>query len=139
MTSDAGPILLFDGVCNLCSKTVQFIVDHEREPTIRFCSIQSEAGSAILERHGRLDVVANADPDTMIFVEDGQAYDRSTGALKIARHLKAPWRWGRVALILPRFLRDLGYRFVAKNRYRWFGKTDSCLVPSKTLRARFLV
>jgi predicted DCC family thiol-disulfide oxidoreductase YuxK len=136
--SSEPPTLLFDGVCNLCSKTVQFIVDHEEAPTIRFCSIQSEAGRALLERHGRLDVVAQADPDTMIFVEDGRAYDRSTGALKVARHLKAPWCWGRVALVLPRFLRDLGYRFIAKNRYRWFGKTESCLVPSKALRERFL-
>ncbi len=136
--TDEAPTLLFDGVCNLCSRTVQFIVDHERAPTIRFCSIQSEAGRALLEKHGRLDVVANADPDTMVFVEDGRAYDRSTGALKIAKHLRAPWRFGSVALVLPRFLRDLGYRFIAKNRYRWFGKTDSCLVPTKALRARFL-
>lgn len=137
MTSEA-PILLFDGVCNLCSKTVQFIVDHEREPTIRFCSIQSEKGHALLAEHGMSHVVAQADPDTMVFVEGGRAFDRSTGALKIAAHLRAPWSWGRVALILPRFLRDVGYRIVAKNRYRWFGKTDSCLVPTKALRARFL-
>lgn len=137
MTSRA-PILLFDGVCNLCSKTVQFIVEHEQAPTIRFCAIQSEAGRAILAEHGMMHVVAAADPDTMVFVEDGVAHDRSTGALKVAAHLKAPWRWGRVALVLPRFLRDLGYRFVARNRYRWFGKTDSCLVPSKELKSRFL-
>jgi predicted DCC family thiol-disulfide oxidoreductase YuxK len=137
MTTDA-PILLFDGVCNLCSKTVQFIVEHERAPTIRFCAIQSEAGRALLEKHGMMHVVAAADPDTMLLVEDGAAHDRSTGALRVAAHLKAPWRWGRAALVLPRFLRDLAYRFVARNRYRWFGKTDSCLVPSKELRARFL-
>lgn len=133
-----GPILLFDGVCNLCSRTVQFIVEHEEAPTIRFCSLQSEAGRALLERHDRLDVIASADPDTMVFVQDGRAYDRSTGALMLAAHLRAPWRWGRFALILPRFLRDLGYRIVARNRYRWFGKTESCLVPTTDLKARFL-
>lgn len=133
-----GPILLFDGVCHLCSKTVQFIVEHEREPTIRFCAIQSEAGRALLAEHGMMHVVAEADPDTMVFVEDGRAHDRSTGVLMVAAHLKAPWRWGRVALILPRSLRDIVYRFVASNRYRWFGKSDSCLVPSKALQARFL-
>lgn len=132
------PVLLFDGVCNLCSRTVQFILDHERAPTMRFCSLQSETGRALLAQHGMLHVVAQADPDTMVFIEDGRAHDRSTGALRVAAHLKAPWRWGRVALVVPRFLRDLGYRFVARNRYRWFGKTDSCLVPTKELRARFL-
>lgn len=132
------PVLLFDGVCNLCSRTVQFILDHERAPTMRFCSLQSEAGRALLAQHGMLHVVAQADPDSMVFIEDGRAHDRSTGALRVAAHLKAPWRWGRVALVLPRFLRDLGYRFVARNRYRWFGKTDSCLVPTKELKARFL-
>lgn len=132
------PVLLFDGVCNLCSRTVQFILDHERAPTMRFCSLQSEAGRALLAQHGMLHVVAQADPDTMVFIEDGRAHDRSTGALRVAAHLKAPWRWGRVALVLPRFVRDLGYRFVARNRYRWFGKTDSCLVRTKELEARFL-
>lgn len=132
------PVLLFDGVCNLCSRTVQFILDHERAPTMRFCSLQSEAGRALLAQHGMLHVVAQADPDTMVFIEGGRAHDRSTGALRVAAHLKAPWRWGRVALVLPRFVRDLGYRFVARNRYRWFGKTDSCLVPTKELETRFL-
>ena len=137
MTND-GPILLFDGVCNLCSKTVQFIVEHERAPTIRFCAIQSEAGRALLEEHGMMHVVAEADPDSLVFLEGGRAHERSTGALRVAAHLKAPWRWGRVGLFVPRVLRDLVYRVVAKNRYRWFGKTDSCLVPSKELRSRFL-
>lgn len=136
--NDEAPILLFDGVCNLCSRTVQFILDHERTPTMRFCSLQSEAGRALLSRHDMMHVVAEADPDTMVFIEDGRAFDRSTGALRVARHLRAPWSWGRVALILPRFVRDLGYRLVARNRYRWFGKTDSCLVPTPELKSRFL-
>ncbi len=133
-----GPILLFDGVCNLCSRTVQFIVDHEEAPTIRFCSLQSEAGRALLAEHGMLHVIAEADPDSLVFVEDGRAYEASTGALRVARHLRAPWRWGRVALVVPRVLRDVVYRFVAKHRYRWFGKSESCLVPTKELKARFL-
>jgi predicted DCC family thiol-disulfide oxidoreductase YuxK len=132
------PILLFDGVCNLCSRAVQFIVDHETAPTIRFCSLQSEAGRALLAEHGMLHVIAEADPDTMVFVEGGRAYERSTGALRVSRYLRAPWRWVQLGWIVPRILRDLVYRVVAKNRYRWFGKSDSCLVPTKELTARFL-
>jgi predicted DCC family thiol-disulfide oxidoreductase YuxK len=132
------PILLFDGVCNLCSKAVHFVLEHEADPSVRFASLQSDFGKALLAKHGLSHVVAEADPESLVFVEEGRAYERSTGALRLAGHLRAPWRWGRVLLLVPRFLRDLVYRFIAKHRYRWFGKSDSCLVPTKELRARFL-
>ncbi len=132
------PILLFDGVCNLCSKAVHFVLEHEAGSELRFASLQSDKGKALLAQHGLSHLLAHADPESLVFVEDGRAYERSTGALRLARHLRAPWRWGRAFLLVPRFLRDLVYRFIAKNRYAWFGKTDSCLVPTKELRARFL-
>ena len=132
------PILLFDGVCNLCSKAVHFILDHETAPEIRFVSLQSDKGKELLATHGLSHLVAEADPESLVLIEDGHAYERSSGALRVARYLRAPWRWGRIAWIVPRFLRDLVYRFIAKNRYAWFGKTDSCLVPTKELKARFI-
>jgi predicted DCC family thiol-disulfide oxidoreductase YuxK len=117
---------------------VHFVLEHEAEPTVRFASLQSEVGQALLVRHGLSHLARAGDPDSLVLVEDGRAYERSTGALRLARYLRAPWRWGRVLLLIPRFLRDLVYRFVARNRYAWFGKSDSCLVPTKELRARFL-
>ena len=80
----------------------------------------------------------NGDPDTIVLVEDGQLYTHSTAALKIARHLRWPWSWSVVFIIVPRFVRDAVYRWVARNRYRWFGKSDACRVPTPELRARFL-
>ena len=78
------------------------------------------------------------DPDTMVVVEGERGFTRSTAALRIARHLQAPWHWLRIFAIVPRPLRDLAYGLVARNRYRWFGKTDACRIPTPELRARFL-
>jgi len=139
MTENASeaPILLFDGVCNLCSAAVHFILERETTPTLRFCALQSDKGRALLEAHNMLHVVANKDPDSLVLIEEGRAYERSNAALRVAKYLRAPYRYGRVFLYVPRFLRDLVYRFIAHNRYRFFGKTDSCLVPTRELRARF--
>ena len=131
------PILLFDGVCNLCSSAVHFILERELSPTLRFCALQSDKGRALLQAHDMMHVIANKDPDSLVLIEDGKAYERSNAALRIAKYLRAPWRYGAVLLYVPRLLRDLVYRFIAHNRYRFFGKTDSCLVPTRELRARF--
>ncbi len=125
--------MLFDGTCNLCNGAVQFIVDHERGPTLKFASLQSDAAGALLGAP-----LPPGDPDTVMLVEDGRTYTHSSAALRIARHLRAPWRWLVVFAIVPRFVRDAVYRWVARNRYRWFGKTETCRVPTPELRARFL-
>ena len=78
------------------------------------------------------------DPDTVVLVEDGRLYSHSSAALRIMSHLRWPWRWGRALVVVPRPLRDLVYRWIARNRYRWFGKAESCRVPTPELRARFL-
>lgn len=136
--SDASPVLLFDGVCNLCNRSVQFVLEHEAAPTVHFASVQSEAGKALSERHGLPVLAEGQDPDSMVWIEGGHAYVQSSAALRLARHLKAPWRWLSIGLWVPRPLRDLVYKVIARNRYAWFGKSDSCLVPSASLRARFL-
>lgn len=133
--SDA-PVLLFDGVCNLCNGAVQFILDHDRTHRIRFASLQSDGGRALLAQHGV--TVPAGDPDTMLLVEDGRVLDRSSAVLRIAAHLTFPFWLGRAFVIVPRPIRDVVYRFIARNRYRWFGRTNECRIPTPELRARLV-
>ncbi len=135
-----GAIVLFDGVCNLCNGAVQFILDRDRAARFRFASLQSERGRAILREHGV--PLPEGDPDTILLVEEGPGGARvsshSTAALRIARHLSFPWFLGYASIVAPRVVRDVVYRFIAKNRYRWFGKTNECRIPTPELRARML-
>lgn len=130
------PVVLFDGVCNLCNATVQFLVDHDPDAVLRFASLQSEPGARILAEHGMK--APEGDPDSVLLVEDGRVFERSSAALRIARHLRGFWKLFYVFVIVPRPLRDLVYRFIAHHRYRWFGKSEQCRVPTPELRARFL-
>jgi len=131
-----GAVLLFDGVCNLCSSTVQFVIAHDKTGYFKFASQQSEAGEALMKEHGIS--IPEGDPLSLILIEDGQVYQRSTGALHIARHLRFPFKLGWVFIITPRFIRDFVYDVIAKHRYAWFGKKDVCMVPTPELKARFL-
>jgi predicted DCC family thiol-disulfide oxidoreductase YuxK len=130
------PVLLFDGVCNLCNRSVSFVIDHDATGTLRFASLQSNAGRRILESFGR--AAPSGAPDTMVFVEDGKIYDRSTAVIRVAGHLRGAWRWLAAFEVIPRSLRDAVYRWIAARRYAWFGKAPSCRVPSPELKARFL-
>ena len=128
------PIVLFDGVCNLCSGSVQFILKRDPEGRFRFASLQSEAGRSLMVEHG-------LDPDALssvVVIEDGRAYQESSAALRIARHLPGAWKLLRVFAVIPRPIRDAVYRLIARNRYRWFGKTEACWLPTPELRTRFL-
>lgn len=128
-------VVIFDGVCNLCSRAVQFIVTHERAPTIGFASVQSVAGAHLLRQFGR-------DPQnapTVVFVEGKTHAVRSDAAIQIARHLRWPWRVLGLIRFIPRPVRDRVYDAVARNRYRWFGRRESCMVPSPSISGRFLV
>ena len=129
------PIVLFDGVCNLCAGVVRFAIARDPAARLRFAPLQSELGRSLLRRHG-------FDPEalgTVILVDGDGAHDRSTAALRLATHLRAPWRWlGGPLLVLPRGFRDAVYDFVARHRYRWFGRREECLVPTPELRSRFL-
>lgn len=138
--------MLFDGTCNLCNGAVQFMLDHERGRELRFAALQSESGRAVLTQAmgeaAALAIVHGAsgdgDPDSVVLVEGGVAYTHSTAGLRIARYLRAPWRWAFALVVVPRFLRDAVYRFIARHRYRWFGRSETCRVPTPELRARFL-
>jgi predicted DCC family thiol-disulfide oxidoreductase YuxK len=123
-------VVLFDGVCNLCNVTVRFIIAHDPAAYFHFAALESKAAGRMLG--------ARALPDSIVFVEDGVLYTRSTAALRIARRLGLPWRLIGVLMVVPRPLRDLIYDWIARHRYRWFGRQDACMVPTPELRARFL-
>lgn len=128
------PIVLFDGVCNLCSGSVQFLLKRDLEGRLRFASLQSDAGRSLMAKHG-LDVDALS---SVLLIEDGQVWQESSAALRIARHLPGAWKLLRVFTAVPRPLRDTVYRWIARNRYRWFGKAGTCWLPTPELKARFL-
>lgn len=128
------PVIVFDGVCNLCNAAVDFVIRRDRGRRFLFASNQSEAGRALLESHG-LDP---ADLRTIYLVEDGRVTDRSTAALRIARGLSGPWKLASGFLVVPRPLRDPVYKLIAHNRYRLFGRRETCRLPTADERARFL-
>lgn len=131
-----GPVVLFDGVCNLCDATVGFLIDRDPAARLRFTSLQGDKGRALLAAHGI--TLPPGDPESVLLLEGSTLYTHSEAALRIARELRAPWRWAWVLRAVPRVLRDAVYRFIARHRYRWFGKTETCRVPTPALRARFL-
>ena len=129
-----GPIVLYDGVCGLCDRSVQLILRHDRRGRFRFAALQSEVGKALLERFG----LPVEELDSVVLVEDGRAWRKSRAALRIARGMDAPWPLLWPLMIVPRPVADFFYDRVAKNRYRIFGKLDACMLPPPEVRARFL-
>lgn len=132
----ASPVIVYDGVCLLCSRWVRFLLQHDHEGHYRFASMQSESGRHLLQTHG-------LDPDSpfsMLLVEDGQGYTDTTAIARVLRGLpRRRWHWfGRLMLWVPRTLRDVAYRFVARHRYRLFGRSDQCFVPSPEQLSRFI-
>ncbi|MDO6429792.1 thiol-disulfide oxidoreductase DCC family protein [Flavitalea sp. BT771] len=126
--------MLFDGVCHLCSSSVQFILKRDRRGIFRFASLQSEVGQSLL-RHSGLP----ADQlDSFVLVENNKVYTRSAGALRVCRKLDGAWPLLSFFRIIPRPLRDAVYNWIARRRYRWFGKNDSCWLPSPEWKSRFL-
>ncbi len=128
-------VIIFDGVCNLCENSVRFIVRHDRAACFRFVSAQSERGQTLQQQLG-IDVLAE---ETMVLIRGERALFRSDAALEIIRHLDGAWKLLYVFKLLPRCIRDPGYRKVARNRYRWYGKKAQCMLPSPRLMQRFLM
>ena len=129
-------IVLFDGVCNLCTGSVRFIIQRDPGGRFMFASLQSEPGARLTRRHGV--ATAATDLSSIVLIANGRAYERSDAALRIARHLSGAWRALWLLRFVPRPIRDAVYGLVARNRYRWFGRQESCMVPTPELRARFL-
>ena len=127
-------IILFDGVCNLCNSSVQFIIRNDPKKLFLFASLQSDAASEILLQFP----FKKMDLTSIVFIEDDQIYVESTAVLKITRKLKGGYSLLYGFIIIPRFIRDWVYQQLANNRYQWFGKKDQCMVPTADLKDRFL-
>jgi predicted DCC family thiol-disulfide oxidoreductase YuxK len=135
MSPEPGPILVFDGVCVLCSGSVQFVLRHDGEEKYRFATTQSATGRKLMVAHG-LDPDA---PLSVLLVEDPQSYTESTAMLRVLKGFGGAWRV--LALVLgcvPRVVRDPVYRWIARHRYRWFGRRDVCYLPAAGQAARFM-
>ena len=128
-------IILFDGVCNLCNSSINFIIDRDTERRFRFASLQSVEGEALLRQHG---LIIKATLDSVILIENEKVYQKSAAALRIARHLGGAWPLLGIFWLVPSFLRDAVYNLIARNRYRWFGRQESCRLPTPELKERFL-
>jgi predicted DCC family thiol-disulfide oxidoreductase YuxK len=127
-------VILFDGVCNMCNTAVNFVIDHDSKAVFKFASLQSEQGKAIGRQYG----IDTTQLESVVLIKDGKAYAKSDAALQIARQFDGLWSWLYAFVIVPRFIRDSLYKWVANNRYKWFGKRESCRMPTKELKARFL-
>jgi len=128
-------IILFDGVCNLCDAVVQFVIEHDKNDLFRFVALQSELGQEILKHIG----INPNNIDSVILYEPGIAYYyKSTAAIEIAKSLGGFWHLGTVFRIIPNGIRNQLYDYIAKNRYKWYGKKESCWIPSKELKSKFL-
>jgi predicted DCC family thiol-disulfide oxidoreductase YuxK len=130
------PVIFFDGICNLCNASVNFIIRNDKAGNFRFASLQSEFAKAFLENN---DSLKNGHilPDSLILAEDGKVYFRSEAALRIAGKMDGIWKALIIFRIIPLRWRDFLYDFIAKNRYQWFGKRQSCMVPSPDISDRF--
>jgi predicted DCC family thiol-disulfide oxidoreductase YuxK len=128
------PLMLFDGVCNLCSGWVRFAIARDPEARLRFAPIQSPLGQGFLERH---DLPLDAF-ESFYLIEDGQVFEKSTAFFRMARHLRQPWPLLAAGRIVPRPIRDWLYDRIARNRYQIFGKRDRCLAPTPDIADRFL-
>ena len=134
-------IVLFDGVCNLCNGWVRFIVERDRKGYFMFAPLQSEVGRSLLEARGLRAAVAGAEPrgmESIVLIEGSRCLTRSDAAIEILRHLSGLWPLLGILRAIPRPIRDRCYDVIARNRYRWFGRRETCMVPSPEIRNRFL-
>jgi Uncharacterized protein conserved in bacteria len=127
-------IILFDGVCNFCNGSVNFIIERDQKSYFKFAPLQSETGQEMLDKYG----IDKTETDSVILIEDEKAYTHSTAALKIARRLDGAWSLLYAFIAVPRPLRDFFYRVFARYRYKLFGRRDACMMPTPDIRARFL-
>lgn len=128
------PLILFDGVCNLCNSSVQFVIKRDSQKKFHFASLQSDCANEILSRFYKDTPNLNS----FILVQKGKVYTRSTAALKVASQLSGPIQLMFLFIIIPPFLRNAVYDFIAARRYHWFGKKETCMVPDDSVKERFL-
>ncbi len=128
------PVVLFDGVCNFCDATINFLIRQDSRAHLRFSPLQEPAGQHLLRQLG----LNTEQFDTFLLLENGQVYQKSTAGLRVLRQLPGIWPWAYGLIIVPAFIRDAAYGIIARNRYRWFGRKDACMIPDAGIRGRFL-
>jgi predicted DCC family thiol-disulfide oxidoreductase YuxK len=129
-----GPVVLFDGVCNLCNAGVRFVLRRDPSGIFRFAAQQSPVGQAMIAKY----ISGSPPPSSVILFAGDGVYTESTAMLEICARLGPPWSWLAILRIIPRRLRDACYGFVVRHRYQWFGRTDQCQVPSAEMKSRFI-
>ena len=127
-------IILFDGVCNLCNGAVNFVIKRDPRNVFKFTPLQEKQGVLLLKKHA----VDSRKLDSIVLIENGNVYIKSSAALRIARKMSNLWPLFFVLLIIPSFIRDGVYDFIAKNRYKWFGKKEQCMIPTPGMKEKFL-
>ena len=127
-------IILFDGVCNLCNNAVQFVIKHDSSDKFVFAALQSATGQKLLQQYN----LPQTGFDSFVLLQNGKVFLKSTAALQIAKQLSGPVKLLYGFIIVPSFIRNTVYTVIAKNRYKWFGKKDSCMIPTASLKAKFL-
>ena len=127
-------IILFDGVCNFCNSSVNFVIRRDSKNRFQFAALQSNTGKALLKQYH----LPENQLDSFVLIEDNEAHTQSTGALKVCKHLSGAWPIFYVFILIPAFIRNGIYHFIAKNRYKWFGKKDACMIPTSAVKSKFL-
>jgi predicted DCC family thiol-disulfide oxidoreductase YuxK len=128
------PVILFDGVCNFCNSAVNFIIKQDKKRIFRYAALQSETGKKLLQQHN----LSSAELDSFVLIDGDKAYKRTTAALHLYPKFGGAWKLAKLLWVIPTFIRDGVYNVIAKNRYRWWGKKDSCMLPSPEIRSLFL-
>ncbi|MFT5166128.1 MAG: putative DCC family thiol-disulfide oxidoreductase YuxK [Saprospiraceae bacterium] len=134
MEKQSSPIVLFDGVCNLCNGAVKFAIKRDKKAVLHFASLQSDLAGELMRKHN----IEEHQLKTFIFIEKDKAYTRSTAGLKLVKSFGGVWSLLYAFIIIPKPIRDAVYNLISNNRYRWFGKQESCMIPTPEIRARFL-
>jgi len=132
--SSSTPLILFDGVCNFCNSTVNFIIRRDKKKVFQFAHLQSEAAKSCLDNFKIID----KNIDSIVFIENDRAFVKSTAILRILKHLNQPYSWLYLFILIPPIIRNVVYNIIAKNRYRWFGRNESCILPTEEVKDRFL-
>ncbi len=127
-------IILFDGVCNLCNGAINFVITRDTANVFKFAPLQEKSGSLLLESY----TIDSQKIDSIVLIENNTVYVKSSAALRIAKKLSGLWPLLYIFIIIPKFVRDGVYDFIAKNRYKWFGKTDQCILPTPSTKEKFL-
>jgi predicted DCC family thiol-disulfide oxidoreductase YuxK len=133
-TRSMRPVVLFDGVCNLCNSTVLFIIKNDKTSRFAFASLQSTFGQSVLKKYA----LPLNELSTVLFLKEGQLFTKSNAALEIAKRLDGIWPIVYVFKVVPLGVRNFVYDWIARNRYRWFGKRDVCMIPTPDLKTRFI-